>query len=123
MRVHIISAALLLLPAAASLDASEPLSLAVSPTQSVAPTNLTIRIHIEPHDGDRELTVVAESGDFYRSSLIQIDDAEAPRTISFEFRAVPGGDYDVTGTVVNNLGKVRATAHRHVIVIDPSSGD
>ena len=112
--------AALLLVAAVSLGANEPLSMAVSPAQSLAPTNLTIRIHVEPDAGNRALEVIAESGAFYRSSRIQIDGAEAPRTISFEFRNVPGGDYEVRGILINSAGKERAGVRRHVIVIEPA---
>ena len=119
MRVYIVTAALLLV-AAVSLGANEPLSMAVSPAQSLAPTNLTIRIHVEPDAGNRALEVIAESGAFYRSSRIQIDGAEAPRTISFEFRNVPGGDYEVRGILINSAGKERAGVRRHVIVIEPA---
>jgi hypothetical protein len=117
MRVHILTAALLF-SFAVSPDASELLSMAVSPAQSFAPTNLTIRVHVEPDPGNRAFEVVAESGEYYRSSRIQLDGAEAPRTISFEIRDVPGGDYDVRGALINRAGRERAVARRHVIVIE-----
>ena len=75
--------------------------MAVSPAQSFAPTNLTIRVHVEPDADNRALEVVAESGAYYRSSRMQIDGAEAPRTISFEIRNLPGGDYDVRGALID----------------------
>ena len=119
MRLLIFVAALLL-PLAASLDANEPLSMAVSPLQSFAPTSLTIRLHVEPDAGNRALEVVAESGEYYRSSSIQLDGSEAPRTISFEFRDVPRGNYDVRGTLISSAGRARAAVRQHVIVIDPA---
>jgi len=117
MRVHILTAALLF-SFAVSPDASEPLSMAVSPAQSFAPTNLTIRVHVEPHADNRALEVVAESGAYCRSSRMQIDGSEAPRTISFEIRNVPGGEYDMRGALINSAGKERAAVRTHVIVID-----
>jgi hypothetical protein len=119
VRVHTLTAAVLL-SLAGSIGASAPLSMAVSPAQSVAPTNLTIRVHVIPDDGNRALAVVAESDEYYRSSQIPLDGAEAPRTISFEFRNIPGGDYDVKGTLIDNVGKERAAVRQHVIVIDPA---
>jgi hypothetical protein len=118
MRVHILAAAFLL--SSASLDANEPLSMAVSPAHSFAPTNLAIRLHVEPDAGNRALEVVAESGGYYRSSRIQLDGTEAPRTIAIEFRNVPGGDYDVRGSLINSGGKQRAAVREHVIVTDPA---
>jgi hypothetical protein len=117
MRAQILAVALLLL-AAGSLDASEPLSIAVSPAQSFAPTNLTIRVHIDLDADNRTLEVVADSGAYYRSSQIQIDGADAPRTISIEIRNVPGGNYEVRGVLINSAGKQRASARTHAIVID-----
>jgi len=47
-----------------SVRANVLLTMAVSPVQSFAPTNLTIRIHVEPDAGNRALEVVAESGEY-----------------------------------------------------------
>jgi hypothetical protein len=120
MRLQVLAAALFL-SLATSLDANEPLSMAVSPLQSFAPTNLTIRLRVAPDDANRALEVVAESGEYYRSSSIELDGSEAPRTISFEFRDVPGGNYDVRGTLISSGGKARAAVRQHVIVIDQGS--
>ena len=118
MRVHILPAAVLL-SFAGSLGASERLSMAVSPAQSFAPTNLTIHVRLIPDDGNRAVEVVAESDQHYRSSRIQLDGAEAPRTIAFEFRNVPGGNYDVKAALLNGAGKERTAVREHVVVIDP----
>ena len=116
MRAHIFASALFL-SSAVSINANEPLTMAVSPVQSFAPTNLTIRIHVEPDAANRALEVVAESGEYYRSSRIQLDGAEAPHTISLEMRNIPGGDYDVRGALIDGAGRERAAARRQVIVL------
>jgi hypothetical protein len=116
VRPHIFVSALFL-SSAASINANEPLTIAVSPVHSFAPTNLTVRVHVEPDAGNRALEVVAESGEYYRSSLIQLDGAEAPRTISFEIRNLPVGDYDVRGALINSAGRERSAAHKKVIVL------
>ena len=122
MRVHILSAAVLL-TVVASPDASVPLSMAVSPAHSFAPTTLAIRVHVEPDPGDRALEVVAESGAYYRSSRIQLDGTEAARTISFEFRNVPGGDYDLRGVLIDRSGHERAVVRKHVSVLDSAESE
>ena len=122
MNVHILTAALLLSLVAAP-DASEPLSMAVSPAYSFAPTNLAIRVHVEPDAGNRALEVVVESGAYYRSSRLQLDGTEASGTISLEFRNVPGGDYDVRGALINSSGHERAIVRKHVIVIDSTASE
>jgi hypothetical protein len=122
MRVHIFASALFL-SSAVSFQANEPLTMVVSPVQSFAPTNLTIRIHVEPDAGNRALEVVADSGDYYRSSRMQLDGAEAPRTISLEFRNLPGGDYDVRGVLIDSAGDERAAVRKPVIVLQSAGSE
>jgi hypothetical protein len=122
MRVHIFAFALFL-SSALSLDAHERLTMAVSPAQSFAPTNLTIRLHVEPDAGNRALEVVADSGEYYRSSRIPLDGDEAPRTISLEIRNLPGGNYDVRGALIDNGGRERAAVHRQVTVLGPAGSE
>jgi hypothetical protein len=122
MRVHIFAFALFL-SSALSLDAHELLTMAVSPAQSFAPTTLTIRLHVEPDAGNRALEVVADSGEYYRSSRIQLDGAEAPRTISLEIRNLPGGNYDVRGALINNAGRERAAVHSQVTVLGSTGSE
>lgn len=116
-------AAAFLLAGTMAIDASQPLSVAVSPAHSFAPANLIVRIHVEPDRLNRALEVVAESGAYYRSSRIELDGADAPRTIAFEYRDLPGGDYDVRGTLISSTGKIRAAVHQQVIVIDSASSE
>jgi hypothetical protein len=78
---------------------------------------------VEPDPGNRALEVVAESGAYYRSSRIQLDGTEASGTISFEFRNVPGGEYDVRGVLINSSGHERAVVRKHVIVIDSAESE
>ena len=91
MRLQIFAA--LLLSLAGSSNANEPLSMAVSPLQSFAPTNLTIRLHVEPDAVNRTLEVVAESGEYYRSSSIQLD---GPHLIVDEKKAPKDREVAVT---------------------------
>jgi hypothetical protein len=119
MRVPILLSALL---ASTTINASggEQLSLAVTPAQSFAPSNLNIRARVVPHSDNRALTVVAESAEFYRSSEVSLEGERAPATLMFEFRGVPGGDYLVSGVLTDHLGRRRAVAAKQVRVI--SSG-
>jgi hypothetical protein len=116
MRAHIL-ASVFFLWSAVTTNASEPLTMAVSPVHSFAPMTLTIRVHVEPDAGNRALEVVAESDEYYRSSRIQLDGDEAPRTISLEMRNLPVGDYEVRGTLINSLGHERSAVRKEVVVI------
>jgi hypothetical protein len=112
----------LLLTAALTVNAGERLTIAVSPLQSFAPTTLMVRIHVAPDVDNRALEVTAESGEYFRSSLIQLDGKEAPRTIAVELRGLPGGDYQVRGTLIDNAGRPRASVHQQVIVLAGADG-
>jgi len=122
MRAHLVAAALFL-SSGLFVTAKEPLTMAVSPVQSFAPTNLTIRVHLEPDADNRALVVVAESGEFYRSSRIQLDGVDAPRMISLEMRNLPGGTYDVRGALINSTGRERAAVRTHVFVLESAGNE
>ena len=112
----------LLLSVASTVNSAERLTIAVSPTHSFAPTNLTVRVHVTPDTANRALEVAADSGAYYRSSRIQLDGQDASTTIVLEFRNVPGGDYDVRATLIDSAGQGRAYAHQQALVI-PSAAD
>jgi hypothetical protein len=102
---------------AISASGGEQLRIAVSPAQSFAPSNLNIRARMVPNADNRALEVVAESGEFYRSSQITLEGERAPATITFEFRGVPGGEYEVYGILTDSVGHQRAVARQMVRVI------
>src|SRR5437870_3199692 len=77
-----------LMIASAPLGAGERLALKVSPAVSFAPANLVVRATIEADAANRAVQVSAESIDFYRSSEIELDGENAPRTNTFEFRSL-----------------------------------
>jgi uncharacterized protein (DUF58 family) len=99
------------------VNGGEQLKMAVSPVQSFAPSNLHVRVRIEPNAQNRKLAVIADSTDFYRSSEVPLEGEQAPRTIMVEFRGVPGGSYQVSSVVLDESGRARATASQQVNVI------
>ena len=101
------------------VSGGEPLRIAVSPQQSFAPSNLRVRVRIEPNADNRTLAVIANSADFYRSSEVQLDGEAAPRTITIEFRDMPGGSYEVSSQVRDQSGRRLAYASQEVNVIAP----
>jgi hypothetical protein len=109
--------ALLALPA---LEGRDVLRIRVSPATVVAPGFFTVRVNIEADAGNRRLRVVAESPDFFRSSEIQLDGANASPLSVFEFRDLPTGLYEVTGTLVGTDGP-RATVSQ-LARVQPSPG-
>jgi hypothetical protein len=103
-------------------DADECMSMRVSPRQALAPVNLRVSVRIEPNADNRVLTIVADSPEFYRSSQIQLEGDRAPKTVTIEYPNVPGGEYEVTSVLVNNMGRERATIHQTARVV-PVGGE
>jgi hypothetical protein len=104
------------LAATLSTSSGEPLVIAVSPRLSIAPAHVLIRIHIAPDAANRVLEVVTESETYYRRSRVQLDGPAAPRMIPLELLNLPGGEYDVRATLIDDAGRPRALAHRLVVV-------
>jgi hypothetical protein len=109
--------AALLLAAALPLEADQAITMTVSPRQSLAPTNLSVRLRIEPDADNRVLQVVADSGGFYRSSEISLDGERSARSAVVEFRDVPSGEYEVSGVLLDAAGRERGRAHETAFVI------
>ena len=106
----------------APLGGSESLTIKVSPMQSFAPANLYIRLSIEPNAINRVVSVVAESQDYFRSSEVALEGDQGPRTVTVQFRSVPGGQYEIRGSVGDAMGKEVASARQSVFVL-PSGND
>jgi hypothetical protein len=108
--------AALLLAAALPLKADQAITMTVSPRQSLAPTNLSVRLRIEPDADNRVLQVVADSGGFYRSSEISLDGERSARSAVVEFRDVPSGKYEVYGVLLDAAGRERGRVHETAVV-------
>ena len=111
-----------LLSVAFPADAGEMITMAVSPRQSIGPTNLTVRVRLEPSAENRALQIVADSGEFYRSSHVQLAGERAERMVVVEFRGVPSGDYQISGVLFNSVGHSRAMARQQAFVL-PGLGE
>ena len=109
------------LAASAAAAGNQPVAIKVSPAVSFAPANLVIRTSVEPDGDNRSLEVIAETGDFYRSSAVTLDGNRAPKTTQFEFRSLPPGEYDVTVIVIGADGRQRAVSRAQATVIESAS--
>jgi len=98
--------------------ARELLAIRVSPAVSYAPANLVVRTIIEPDASNRAVEIVADSDQFYRSSVVQLDGERAARTSVFEFRGLPPGNYEVTAALIGLDGHARAIARTQVNVVE-----
>ena len=99
--------------AAGSITANEKLTLRVTPNVSSAPSTVTVRAYITPNAQNRLLKIEADSGEFYRSSEIQLDGDKAPLLTEFRLNSLPSGEYTVMAVLQDSTGEetvVRRTA-------------
>ena len=113
---------ILLVTATLPARAGDRMTLRVSPAVAFAPANLRVRTMIEADARNRAVEIVAESPEFYRSSEIQLDGENAPRTTTFEFRSLPPGMYEVKATLFGSDGAARATVRHQMNVIATGAG-
>jgi hypothetical protein len=117
MKVRWLMVAMMLTSTAVG-GAKERVSMRVSPAFSFAPANLVIRASVEPDAQNRSIEVIADSEEFYRSSTIELEGDHAPKTMMFEFRSLPPGDYELTATVNGAGGQRRAITRATVTVFE-----
>jgi hypothetical protein len=98
------------------LNGAEPLTIRVSPAIARQPALLKVVARIEADGRNRSLEIVAQSDAFFTSSQVQLDNGDGQRVWNFEFRDLPQGKYEVTGTLTGSGGRV-AEVRRLMMVI------
>ena len=99
--------------ASGSTDASEKLTLRVTPNVSSAPSTVIVKATVAKNADNRWLQIEADSGEFFRSSEIQLDGERAPVVTEIRLPNLPGGEYTVVAILRNSMGEetiVRRTA-------------
>ena len=112
----------LIVTAVMPMNGLEPLTIAVSPAFAFAPATLKVRLRIEPNADNRRLIIVADGAELYRSSEVQLEGEQAPKTIELSFRDVPRGDYQVYAVLTDTVGRQRAIARRSTTVLSQADG-
>ncbi|MCU1381314.1 MAG: hypothetical protein JWL71_11 [Acidobacteria bacterium] len=105
------------------LGAGERITMKVTPAVAFAPANLVVRAMVVADADNRAVEIVAESDDFYRSSMIQLEGDKAARISQFEFRSLPPGTYEVRANLFGANGAQRASIHHQVKVIESGAGE
>jgi hypothetical protein len=100
--------------------AQDKLHLQVSPTVSMAPASIIIRAFVEHDANNRELELVADSSEFYRRTVMELDGESAPKVNELRINDVPGGEYDVTATLTDSRGD-RTIVRRSIMVMSLNS--
>jgi hypothetical protein len=110
----------LALLATSPLGAGERLTMRVSPRMAMAPATLVVDAVAERDPANRAVEIQVASQDYYRSSTMQLDGDEAPRTTTVRYEGVPGGSYEVRVILFGSDGKERAATSRQVDVLSMS---
>ena len=113
----------LMLASTLPLGAGERLTMKVSPAVAFAPANLMVRAMVVADADNRAVEIIAESADFYRSSMIQLEGDQAARINQFEFRSLPPGTYEVRANLFGSDGQPRATIRQQINVIASGAAD
>jgi len=75
------------------------------------PASVRLRIRVEPDAENRALTVAVLSEGYERSSLEQLDGADAPISRWITYKGIPAGDYEAVAVVYRpNADNWRAAA-------------
>lgn len=102
-----------ILTASATTNASDKLTLRVTPNVSSAPSTVIVQATVTKNADNRWLHIEADSGEFFRSSEIQLDGDRAPAVMEVRLPNLPGGEYTVKAVLRDNTGEetiVRRTA-------------
>jgi hypothetical protein len=108
-------AATALLGAAPGSATDTRLRIDVTPRISIAPAEVRIRAIVTPNAENRALQIVADSGDFYRSSYVPLAGADSASVTQAHFKNLPGGEYEVSVVLIDAQGK--KTVDRRTIVV------
>lgn len=64
-----------------------------------APAQISLLVRVQRDQANRQLIVIADSGEFARRSDEQLDGAAAPSVRWIRWRDMPAGDYEVLAVV------------------------
>ena len=81
------------------------LRIDVMPRFSMAPGTFRVRAIVTPEQKNRSLEVVADSSNYYRSSTISLDGANAAAITELLLQNLPSGTYQVTATLTDADGR------------------
>jgi hypothetical protein len=99
-------------------DASAGLKMRVSPTVSVAPTDVFIYVFVERRPDNRLLRVLMDSDEFSRSSDVQLEGEKSSRLTIVRYRQLPAGSYDVEVALIGSNGRTVEVARTSINVIN-----
>jgi len=78
---------------------------------------MLIQIQIAPHSDNRLLKVSAVSDLFSWHGEQRLDGVASPRTVTFEVRQLPAGEYCVKGEILGPAGHSRGIVSKRITVL------
>lgn len=114
----------LCLPIGATGEDPEPekISVKIKPVVLFAGRDVRATVRAPRDARNRELRIVVEGADFFASSDVQLDGADAATTHQFTWRELPGGAYRVDAILLRAGGE-RTTVTSCFSVLSGDDGD
>ena len=112
-----------LLAGALSSAADAPVTLAVRPTILFAGRDVRTTVHTPRDARNRELRIVVEAADYYKSSDVQLDGTDAPATHQFNWQGLPSGAYRVEAILTREGGETRSVTQCFAVLGPDDSAD
>ena len=97
------------------VDARSRLQLRISSYFLPAGSDLSVVVRVEPEEENRELTVFVDSGDYFRSSMEQLEGADAARAHQFRFKSLPAGQYSLVARLAGTKGVREVTSSEFTV--------
>jgi hypothetical protein len=97
-------------------EKDDKMDMRVRPQVSYAPGSVVISVWVPPLPDNRALVIEADSGLFFRSSHVQLDGDNAPRSHNLVLNNLPPGEYQITATLQDTEG-VKTELRRNATVL------
>ena len=98
-----------------TLSNMNPMSIAVYPRISTAPSTIEVTVIVEPNEANRSLLISVDGGNYYASSATDVDGEYARKINTRRFKDLPEGDYTATATLIRNDSSKRFAAITFVV--------
>lgn len=99
-----------------AVAADEKLTLKVSRAVINTRESVVVTAIVPQDPGNRLVAIQADSGEYFRSTEVEIDGAHAPRVFELPLRGLPSGDYVVVAVLTNDKGERTTARHSFHVV-------
>ena len=82
-----------------AITAEQPVIISVRPRVTTCQGNAQLKVVVPRDEKNRLLVWEVDGPNYYRSSVIELQGAAAPRSHYFVVRGLPAGEYEVRATI------------------------